>query len=182
MLEKNSKPTTWARWQCISKVHLQFLSLHELIFSDPNNSRVGSLIFEDQKYTITVADLPTVVETHKTPDNKSYYKSGDIGQVLIVQGDEPFPLAKTSTSSDGSVAVVDGLTPPAKNIRKRKFRSIPHVSVSSSFLYFSFIFNRKKKSKKDKTKFSNSQEEVFMILKLNRSMLISLMRFMKPPI
>lgn len=32
---------------------------------------------------MTLCDLPCVVESHKTLDNRSYYKSGDIGQVPL---------------------------------------------------------------------------------------------------
>lgn len=34
-----------------------------------------------EKFKATLCDLPTVVETQKTLDRSTYYKSGDIGQV-----------------------------------------------------------------------------------------------------
>lgn len=36
------------------------------------------------RYRVVQANAPCVIEVHKTLDNKSFYKSGDIGQVLLV--------------------------------------------------------------------------------------------------
>lgn len=38
----------------------------------------------DKRYPGTLYDMPTIVETHKTADKRTYYKSGDVHQVLIV--------------------------------------------------------------------------------------------------
>lgn len=40
--------------------------------------------FQGEKYFAMLANLPTIVETHKTFDKKVFVKVGDIGQVLIV--------------------------------------------------------------------------------------------------
>lgn len=46
-------------------------------------SRVGTFTVkqggQEVRYKVTQCDLPCVVETHKTEDNKLYYKIGDIG-------------------------------------------------------------------------------------------------------
>jgi len=96
-----------------------------MTFPGTANARDGSLSFNGQNFKVTVANLPTVVETHKTTDCKSYYKSGDIGQILVVEetGVPSYDLGKMNAN-----AVLDGLTPAAKSIQKRKFRKVPIVS------------------------------------------------------
>lgn len=53
----------------------------ELIMNHNIDPRNGKFVVEGQEYKLTLLDLPCVVETHKTLDMRSYYKSGDIGQV-----------------------------------------------------------------------------------------------------
>jgi hypothetical protein len=52
-------------------------------FSRPAGSRLGTFTVRqgghETRYKLTQCDLPCVVETHKTEDNKLFYKSGDIG-------------------------------------------------------------------------------------------------------
>lgn len=85
----------------------------------------------DRLYAATLVDLPCIIEGLKSWDKRSFYKSADICQMLLVLGviqDEKealtYPLPK-------EVAVLDertyqyphGLTPPLKYVRKRRFRS-----------------------------------------------------------
>lgn len=39
----------------------------------------------DKRYAATLYDLPALVETHKTADKRTYYKSADVHQVLVVR-------------------------------------------------------------------------------------------------
>lgn len=56
-------------------------------------------------------DLPTLVETHKTADKRTFYKSGDLHQVLVVRlPHEPKP---------DSYTLHDGLTPAARDAGRR---------------------------------------------------------------
>jgi len=48
------------------------------------NQRAGTFYFNNEAFKMNLADLPTVVETHKTLDGKTFYKSADIGQVRIL--------------------------------------------------------------------------------------------------
>eukprot|EP01125_Pyxidicula_operculata_P015517 TRINITY_DN5272_c0_g1_i3.p1 TRINITY_DN5272_c0_g1~~TRINITY_DN5272_c0_g1_i3.p1 ORF type:complete len:303 (+),score=58.42 TRINITY_DN5272_c0_g1_i3:18-926(+) len=89
--------------------------------TDGTNPKVGALTMlckdeEPQNLKVTLADLPCVVETHKTLDTRNYYKSGDIGQILLVE--EP----TTSSTYDDQYRAMNGLTPATHNIRKRKYR------------------------------------------------------------
>ena len=62
------KRTNWTKWSvpmCSSTVIIPFRDVIQLV------------------------DLPTVVECHKTLDNKTLYKTGDISQMLICTHDPP---------------------------------------------------------------------------------------------
>jgi TATA-binding protein-associated factor Taf7 len=109
------------------------LSSDQISFQFPPNSRVGQMVINGiesvEKYKVTLCDLPCVVETHRTEDNRVYYKSGDVGQLLLVQkedekenGEMEMNEQPISFLYDNNYNVLDGLTPPTKNIRKRKFR------------------------------------------------------------
>jgi transcription initiation factor TFIID subunit 7 len=74
-------------------------------------------------YSAKLVDLPTIIESSKTLDRKSLYKTGDICQMLLI-GDvishEETILAYPSRSSDYTYP--HGLTPPLRWVRKRRFR------------------------------------------------------------
>ena len=66
----------------------------------------------------SLASLPTVVEVHKSIDGSTFFKAGEIGRVLVTQ-----PLA--AAASPAAAELPDGLTPPAVDIRRRKWRKRP---------------------------------------------------------
>jgi len=116
-----------------------------LVFDGPTsqNPRQGQLIISDsqkvkKRYSVCLTDLPCVVEVQKTLDNKNYYKSGDIGQMLLVDyPDKDFDSydekkqkkLKKDFQYDDNFNSINGLTPSTTNIRKRKFRKRPDISV-----------------------------------------------------
>ena len=62
--------------------------------------------------------LPTIVESHKSLDGgATYYKTGQVGQMLVVESDE--------AALPTEVELPNGLAPPTANIRKRKWRKRP---------------------------------------------------------
>ena len=62
--------------------------------------------------------LPTIVESHKSFDGgATYYKTGQVGQMLVVESDE--------AALPTEVELPNGLAPPTANIRKRKWRKRP---------------------------------------------------------
>ncbi|PSC74032.1 S-acyltransferase 11 isoform B [Micractinium conductrix] len=97
-----------------------------LLFSD--SDRQGTFEFGGRRWPVTVLSLPSVVESYKSLDDTNLVKTTDIGQVLVVGGDQ-----------DGSEAVGeaatgetrDGVTPVMRNARERIFRRPidvpPHV-------------------------------------------------------
>jgi len=79
-------------------------------------------------------DLPTIVESHKTIDRKSFYKTADICQMLWCKEGDPSedeeedgaPADKSKKYDPNKVekkwVYPHGVTPPLKNCRKRRFR------------------------------------------------------------
>lgn len=68
----------------------------------------------EAKYPAKLLQLPTVVETHKSVDGVNYYKSGAIGQVLVV-GNQL--ISQHDPESSGISA--HGLTEVTKNVDAR---------------------------------------------------------------
>ncbi|XP_067000538.2 transcription initiation factor TFIID subunit 7 isoform X2 [Anabrus simplex] len=101
---------------------------------NPNNSSIA----KREKCIITlrlqfkVVDLPTIVESLKTIDNKSFYKTADICQIVICKEeddqtttDEESPTKtkkKDPNKVDKKFLWPHGVTPPMKNVRRRRFR------------------------------------------------------------
>ncbi|KAI8124541.1 Transcription initiation factor TFIID subunit 7 [Lucilia cuprina] len=96
-----------------------------------NDLRYGEVRFDHWLLHAKIVDLPTIIECLKTIDNKSFYKSADICQMMICK-EEPLDLDKEESPNKGKKKdpnKVDkkflwahGITPPCKNVRKRRFR------------------------------------------------------------
>lgn len=86
---------------------------------------------DDRYLYAKVVDLPTVIESHKTIDKKSFYKTADICQMVICRED-PYPATedespvknkkKDPNKVDKKFLYPHGVTPSLKNVRKRRFR------------------------------------------------------------
>lgn len=108
-----------------------------------NDIRHGSIKLDNTVLTARLYDLPTIIESYKTLDRKNFYKTADISQILICKEDkEPQPSTSTQLEDDeeckkarydrlfGKIGGVGkreflyphGITPPLKNVRKRRFR------------------------------------------------------------
>lgn len=97
-----------------------------------NDMRYGEVKFDQWLLHAKVVDLPTVVESLKTIDNKSFYKTADICQMLLCKEeedhtatDEESPVKqkkKDPNKVDKKFLWPHGITPPAKNVRRRRFR------------------------------------------------------------
>lgn len=59
-------------------------------------------------------NLPCVTETHKTLDRSTYYKTGNVGQMIV------FDTDRSRLPKPGS-EWASGITPPAKDVVKRRF-------------------------------------------------------------
>jgi hypothetical protein len=92
--------------------------------------------FENEEYPATLVDLPCVTEVYKTADRTALYKSGDVGQILIVRMPPPpaggsggggAAAGKEEGSGGGGAKPrhyvhPHGLTPPTQHIVRRRFR------------------------------------------------------------
>jgi len=110
-----------------------FIQLEPDKSSNTQYLRRGHVQFDGWNFTSRLVDLPTVVETHKSIDNKTFYKTADIAQMLISKEgegdfnddeDESSPLKKKKDPNkvDKKYLYPHGLAPPLKNCRKRRFR------------------------------------------------------------
>ena len=83
-----------------------------------------------QLYAAKLVDLPCIVESHKTLDNKQMFKIADISQMLLIErpiADEAEATAQSShKSSNDDYIYPHGITPPMTWVRKRRFRKRVH--------------------------------------------------------
>ncbi|XKL67736.1 hypothetical protein PGB90_003227 [Kerria lacca] len=97
-----------------------------------NDVRRGEVIFDHWHFYARIVDLPCIVESLKTIDSKSAYKTADICQMMICkEGEDPIPSdeedknkvkKKDPTKVDKKYLWPHGITPPMKNVRRRRFR------------------------------------------------------------
>lgn len=96
-----------------------------------DDSRHGELRIDHWLLQAKIVDLPTIVESWKTIDRKSLYKSADICQMMICKEeldettDEETPMKnkkKDPLKVDKKYLWPHGITPPTKNVRRRRFR------------------------------------------------------------
>jgi len=106
-----------------------FIQLEPDKASNPQHLRRGHVQFDGWNFTCRLMDLPTIIESHKTIDNKTFYKTADICQLVICKEEEDFdeeesPLKKKKDPNkvDKKYLYPHGIVPPLKNCRKRRFR------------------------------------------------------------
>lgn len=97
-----------------------------------NDMRHGEVRFDHWLMHSKIVDLPTIIESLKTIDNKSFYKTADICQMMICKNEPDQPAAEEETPTktkkkdpykvDKKFLWPHGITPPTKNVRKRRFR------------------------------------------------------------
>lgn len=92
--------------------------------------RKGRVQFDGWHFTSRLVDLPTIIESQKTIDNKTFYKTADICQILICKEGDDFENEEASPNKrkkdphkvDKKYLWPHGIGPPLKNCRKRRFR------------------------------------------------------------
>ncbi|WFD01970.1 hypothetical protein MOBT1_000651 [Malassezia obtusa] len=102
------------------------------------DSRRAVFYIAGQPYSAKIVDLPCIVESHKTLDNKQIFKIADISQMLLVEHAvaNESEAVEASSSRDANNAKVGfnvddyiyphGITPPMQWARKRRFRKRIH--------------------------------------------------------
>ncbi|CAK1554844.1 unnamed protein product [Leptosia nina] len=96
-----------------------------------NDMRHGEVRLDHWLMHAKIVDIPTIIESLKTIDNKSFYKTADICQMMICKTEPDQPAdeeAPTKNKKKDPYKVEKkflwphGVTPPTKNVRKRRFR------------------------------------------------------------
>jgi len=94
--------------------------------------RKGMVAFDDWNMSAKVVDLPTIIESQKTIDRKTFYKIADICQMVICkeggasdEEDNSAPIKPKKfhpNKVEKKYLFPHGICPPLKNCRKRRFR------------------------------------------------------------
>lgn len=80
------------------------------------SGREGILTYENKTYSGFITDLPCIIESHKTLDNRQFIKIADISKIFIFS-DDPNMAEK-----EAEEATLSGITPPMKYVKIRRFR------------------------------------------------------------
>ncbi|KAG6814531.1 hypothetical protein H0H92_000057 [Tricholoma furcatifolium] len=88
------------------------------------DSRRAAFHIGNSTYSAKLVDLPCIIESQKTLDNKQMFKVADICQMLVVdkklENDEPTTNHKNFNIDE--FIWPHGITPPLHHVRKRRFR------------------------------------------------------------
>ncbi|KAF9469194.1 TAFII55 protein conserved region-domain-containing protein [Collybia nuda] len=88
------------------------------------DSRRATFHIAKSTYSAKLVDLPCIIESQKTLDNKQMFKVADICQMLVVENklgnDEA--LANQRNFNIDEFIWPHGITPPLHHVRKRRFR------------------------------------------------------------
>ncbi|XP_053513502.1 transcription initiation factor TFIID subunit 7-like [Artibeus jamaicensis] len=102
-----------------------------------SDGRHATVEVKDVSLTAKMVDLPCTIGSLKTLDNKIFYKTADISQMLVCTADgdlhsspeEPVTstdlkdIKKNEKARQKKYAWKHGITPPLKNVRKKRFRN-----------------------------------------------------------
>ncbi|EGG13475.1 transcription initiation factor TFIID subunit [Cavenderia fasciculata] len=87
--------------------------------------------FGQEEYNAALLDLPCVLESHKTLDKSSYFKTGDVGQIIqVFDNHDPNNNNNNNNNNEYPTTIEDipkdfkstsGITPPTKDIVKKRF-------------------------------------------------------------
>ncbi|OJT06150.1 Transcription initiation factor TFIID subunit 7 [Trametes pubescens] len=88
------------------------------------DSRRAVFHIGNNTYSSKLVDLPCIIESQKTLDNKQMFKVADICQMLVVEdkiaGEES--LSNQKSFNIDEFIWPHGITPPLKHVRQRRFR------------------------------------------------------------
>ncbi|XP_078369136.1 transcription initiation factor TFIID subunit 7-like [Oculina patagonica] len=86
--------------------------------------RHATVRFDGAALSAKLVDLPCILESHKTVDSRSFYKTADISQMLVCCEDDSLVEDEDISPKKESKRFIwnHGITGPLKNVRKRRFR------------------------------------------------------------
>jgi len=96
--------------------------------------RHATVRFDGAALSAKLVDLPCIIESHKTVDNKSFYKTADICQMLVCSEDDSMREDEDISPKKESKRFMwnHGITGPLKNVRKRRFRKTAKKKIVES--------------------------------------------------
>ncbi|XP_042125305.1 transcription initiation factor TFIID subunit 7-like isoform X2 [Peromyscus maniculatus bairdii] len=119
-------------------IHSRGASMKDKLKVDfSSDGRNAVVQVEDVSLSAKLVNLPCVIESMKTVDRKTLYKTADISQMLVCSSDsEPHPSPEEPVASTDPPVTgkgegktqkkkynwKHGITPPLKNVRKKRFR------------------------------------------------------------
>ncbi|KAH7816649.1 putative transcription initiation factor TFIID subunit 7 [Monocercomonoides exilis] len=79
-----------------------------------NDHQHAEVVIDEETFPATLVNLPCIIESQKTFDQKTFYKTADISQMLIIHevGEEPLHIFDRNS----------GITPPTRKIRTKRWR------------------------------------------------------------
>ncbi|EFA85239.1 transcription initiation factor TFIID subunit [Heterostelium album PN500] len=99
-------------------IDVQFKSDRAMVF------KIG-----DQEFDASLFDLPCILESHKTLDKTTYYKTADIGQMIEVY-ETPQSDSNNQNEIPSDYKSTSGITPPTKEITKKRHRELSKDKVT----------------------------------------------------
>ncbi|KAL5013090.1 hypothetical protein ScPMuIL_011641 [Solemya velum] len=87
--------------------------------------RHGTVRYGSQVFNAKLMDLPTIAESLKTVDKKTFYKTADICQMLVCATDEENGCEENESPKKkerNKYQFNHGITPSLKNVKRRRFR------------------------------------------------------------
>ncbi|KAH9320785.1 hypothetical protein KI387_015424, partial [Taxus chinensis] len=84
------------------------------------DGRTGTFIVGSEQFSVSLLDLPCILESYKSYDDSVLIKTADIGQMIMVR-------EETGPAPEGR-EYRHGLTPPMRDARKRRFRREPDLN------------------------------------------------------
>lgn len=94
--------------------------------------RHATVRFDGAALSAKLLDLPCIIESHKTVDNRSFYKTADICQMLVCSEDDSTREEISPKKESKKFIWNHGITGPLKNVRKRRFRKTAKKKVVES--------------------------------------------------
>ncbi|TIC65629.1 beta and beta-prime subunits of DNA dependent RNA-polymerase [Wallemia mellicola] len=86
------------------------------------DSRRAQFHIGEKLRSAKLVDLPTIIESQKTLDNKQMFKIADICQMLVVGDEIQQDAPESKIFNTNEYVWPHGMTPPMKHARKRRFR------------------------------------------------------------
>ncbi|XP_064338780.1 transcription initiation factor TFIID subunit 7-like [Camelus dromedarius] len=117
-------------------IHSQSATMKDKLKIDlSSDGRHAVVEVDDVSLAAKLVDLPCVIGSLKTVDKKTFYKTADISQMLVCtaaggvhSSEEPVTstgrkaIKKTEKEKPKKYAWKHGITPPLKNVKKKRFR------------------------------------------------------------